>query len=246
MLEEERFNKILGMLNKKGSITNRELVATLGASESTIRRDITFLASGGKLIKVHGGAIAAGSEMSSKDFEVNTRRMINADKKQSITKYAASLIADGDLVYIDAGTTTELLVKNLPKGIDACFVTNAVSHAILLEKKGYRAYIPGGRLKPVTEAIIGSEAIRSLRMYNFSKGFFGANGISHDKGITTPDLSESLIKEFALSQCKKRYILADSSKFDSISSVTFSRLEDVTIITDDLPAKYKKYNIIKV
>ena len=245
MLEEERFNKIIEILNKKGSVTNRELITRLGASESTVRRDITFLAANGKLVKVHGGAIAADSEISSKDFEVTTRRMINADKKHKITKYAASFIKDGDLVYIDAGTTTELLVKNLPKGIHASFVTNAVSHAIILEKKGYKAYIPGGRLKPVTEAIIGSEAIRSLRMYNFSKGFFGANGISHDKGITTPDLGEALIKEFAMSQCRKRYVLSDSSKFGHVSSVTFSRMEDVTIITDDIPPEYKKYDLLK-
>ena len=86
----------------------------------------------------------------------------------------------------------------------------------------------------------------SLRMYNFNKGFFGANGIEHNSGITTPDISEAAIKEFALSRCQERFILADSSKFDAVSSVCFASLDNVRIITEKIPLEYEEYDIIKV
>lgn len=245
MLTEERFNAILQLVDKNGSITNQELVNLLGASESTIRRDITALAADKRLIRVHGGAISLKKNLNSTDFEVDTRRTMYAEQKKIIGAYAASLVEDGDLIYIDAGTTTEFMVNCIPENKKAIFVTNAVSHAVALGKKGYDAYIPGGRIKPVTEAVVGSGALMSLRMYNFNKGFFGANGIEHTAGITTPGISEAAIKEFALSRCRERYILADSSKFDCVSSVCFAALDNVKIITENIPDEYKEYEIIK-
>ncbi|MDD6483701.1 MAG: DeoR/GlpR family DNA-binding transcription regulator [Clostridiales bacterium] len=245
MLTKERYEEILKIVNSSGSVTNQDLVSVLGVSESTIRRDITLLAKKQQLIRVHGGALSLKHNLNSQDYEVEKRRTISSNQKQRIGSCGASLIEDGDLVYVDAGTTTEFLVKSIPPGLDAVFVTNAVSHAILLGKKGYTAYIPSGRLKAVTEAIVGSGTIMSLRMYNFSKGFFGANGISITNGITTPDADEAAIKEYALSRCRERYILADSDKFDRVSSITFASLEDAVVITEDIPDDYKEYDIIK-
>ena len=246
MLTEERFDAILRIVDTNGSVTNQELVNLLGASESTIRRDITALAAEKRLIRVHGGAISLKKNLNSKDFEVDKRRTMYAKEKKIIGEYAASLVEDGDLIYIDAGTTTEFMVKCIPENKKAIFVPNAVSHAVALCKKRYDAYIPGGRIKPVTEAVVGSGALMSLRMYNFNKGFFGANGIEHNSGITTPGISEAAIKEFALSRCQERFILADSSKFDAVSSVCFASLDNVRIITEKIPLEYEEYDIIKV
>ena len=70
--------------------------------------------------------------------------------------------------------------------------------------------------------------------YNFTKGFFGTNGIHLEKGYTTPDISEALVKEAAMKRCREAYVLADSSKFGHVSSVTFARFEDAQIITDHI------------
>lgn len=243
MLSEERLEEIVRITEMNGSVTNQELVAKLGASESTIRRDITALAAENRLIRVHGGALALKSKYNSKDYEVSARRAMHAVEKKRIGQFAAALVEDGDLVYVDAGTTTEFLVESIPPGINAVFVTNAVSHAVALGKKGYDAYILGGRIKPVTEAVIGSGAVLSLEKYNFSKGFFGANGIDREHGITTPDIGEAAIKEYAVSRCKDRYVLADSSKFGEVSLISFARIDDVAIITEAVPEDYADLKI---
>ncbi len=246
MLSEERLDAIVSLVDKSGSVTVQDLVIQLGASESTIRRDITALANAKRLVRVHGGAMSLKTKYNNTEYEVSKRRTMYAEEKKMIGEYAASLIEDGDLVYIDAGTTTEFLIDNIVMGIDAVFVTNAVSHAITLSKKGYSAYILGGRLKAVTEAIVGSGAVVALGVYNFTKGFFGANGISIENGITTPEISEADLKRAAMRQCKESFVLADSSKFGLISQIAFANISDVTVITDKAPNDYSEYDIIAV
>ena len=236
MLLEERLDEIVKIVNERGSITNQELVKMLGASESTIRRDITTLANDNRVIRVHGGAMSVVSGGGMEDSEVSTRRIQNSDEKIKIAKYAASLINDGDLVYIDAGTTTEYMIEYITAK-DATFVTNALSHAVGLARKGFKVYIIGGLIKSVTEAII------SLSKYNFTKGFFGTNGLSSDRGFTTPDVREADIKNFAMRRCAKKFVLCDSSKFNKISKATFAAGNDITVITDKITENIKGYNI---
>ena len=232
MLLEERLDEIVKIVNERGSISNQELVKMFGASESTIRRDITTLANDNRVIRVHGGAMSVVSGGGMEDSEVSARRIQNSDEKIKIAKYAASLINDGDLVYIDAGTTTEYMIEYITAK-DATFVTNALSHAVGLARL----------IKSVTEAIIDSEAIISLSKYNFTKGFFGTNGLSSDRGFTTPDVREADIKNFAMRRCAKKFVLCDSSKFNKISKATFAAGSDITVITDKITENIKGYNI---
>ena len=89
--------------------------------------------------------------------------------------------------------------------------------AAKLAAMGLKVYLPGGRLKPSTQALVGTEAVQNLSCYNFTKGFFGANGISSTAGFSTPDFSESKVKTEAMQHCRKCFVLADSSKFKRIS-----------------------------
>ena len=110
MLTEERFTRILSILESMGSVTVQQLMTELDASESTIRRDLNTLDANGQLIKVHGGAILKNTSYSTEDDEVMQRRERNKGAKEKIAKYAAGLIEPGDFVYIDAGTTTDLMI----------------------------------------------------------------------------------------------------------------------------------------
>ena len=92
----------------------------------------------------------------------------------------------------------------------------------------------GRRAEEDTQALVGGAAVEWLNKYNFTKGFFGTNGIHLEKGYTTPDISEALVKEAAMKRCREAYVLADSSKFGHVSSVTFARFEDAQIITDHI------------
>lgn len=245
MLTEERHQKILDILERKGSVTASELVIGLDTSESTIRRDITLLAQEGKLKKVHGGAIALEqSSYTARDDEVELRKQRHIEEKLQIARYAAGLIQDGDFVFLDAGTTTLLMIDFI-EAKEVSFVTNAIEHARLLTQKGYTTYLVGGEFKPATEAIVGEEAVDSLRKYNFTKGFLGTNGITRSSGFTTPELKEAMLKRQAIASSGETYILADASKFGEIAPITFGEMQDAMIITDKIPQEqYKKGNRI--
>ena len=103
MLAEERFNRILNIVEEKKSVTVTELTELLDTSESTIRRDLNALDANGQLTKVHGGAILKTMAYSTKDDNVVSRKEKNRDAKNKIAKYAAEQIAPGDFVYLDAG-----------------------------------------------------------------------------------------------------------------------------------------------
>ena len=89
----------------------------------------------------------------------------------------------------------------------ATVVTNAVVHAQRLAARGMHVYLIGGELKSSTEAVVGSQALQALRGYHVTKGFFGTDGVSQVEGLTTPDAGEALIKQVALEQCRKSYVL---------------------------------------
>lgn len=247
MLTEERFAKILSILESMGSVTVQQLMTELGASESTIRRDLNTLDTEGKLTKVHGGAILKNGMYSTRDDEVMTRKEKNKEAKVKIAKYAAGLIKAGDFVYLDAGTTTELMIDYI-ENRQVTFVTNAISHAKKLAERGFTVYLLGGEFKAITEAIVGEEAVITLDKYNFTKGFWGTNGVSIQKGFSTPEVKEAMVKKKSMENCRECYVLADESKFNQISSVTFASFEAATVLTTKLgQPTYKNYqNVIEI
>lgn len=247
MLAEERFREIVKLVNEKKTITVQELTVLLQTSESTIRRDLTTLHNRGALIKVHGGATTAESEPMTKDAELSVRSSLNKEEKTAIGKYAATMIREEDFVYLDAGSSVDVMIDYITE-MGAIYVTNSVSHAQKLLKKGARVFLVGGELKAVTEAIVGAEAVEGLKKYHFTKGFFGANGADAILGYTTPDITEALVKEKAMQQCRKCYVLSDSSKINQVSSVTFADFQSAQLITTKLQDEsYRKYtNIMEV
>ena len=230
MLTEERLQRIVELVEKYKSVSTQMLMDELGISESTARRDLNMLDEQGNLIRVRGGAMVKEEQFSTRDDAVSVRKDKHQEEKRKIARYAASLIQPNDFVYLDAGTTTELLIDYL-KEENVVFVTNAVSHAKKLSDAGYIVYIPGGEFKATTEAVVGDEAILSLQKYNFTKGFWGTNGVSRTAGFSTPDVKEAMVKRAAMLNCGKRYVLCDPSKFSQISCVKFGDFANADIIT---------------
>lgn len=246
MMFEDRAEKILAIINSKGSATVTELAEEIGTSESTIRRDIILLDKSGKLKKVYGGATRVSNPVLTNEYDFQTKSTMNIDEKMKIAKYAASLINNGDFVYIDAGTTTLMMIPFINVS-NAVFVTNGIAHAKKLIQSGYKTYLTGGQLKLLTEAIIGHDAVYSIKKYNFTKCFIGTNGIDIKNGFTTPDIDEALIKEEAMNKSYISYILADSTKFKQVSSVTFAEINKACIITDKpVDSMFSKSTVIKV
>lgn len=239
MLPEERKSLILEYINTNHAVSTTELMQQFDASEATIRRDLTEMSSKGIISKVHGGAVSIHNQIAY-DYNVSEREGKNADEKRAIARYAASLINQNDLVFLDAGTTTSYLIDyiDIP---NVTFITNAIIHAQKLATKGYRVYLTGGRLKSMTEALVGGDCYESLTKYHFSIGFFGTNAVNHEDGFTTPDPEEAKIKECALAHTLSPYVLCDHAKFDMTAPVSFAEYSQACIITSgNIPKAYQK------
>lgn len=245
MLTQERYQTILQLLNERDAVTVAELSSMLDISESTIRRDLNNLAEMGKLNKVFGGATAlhATAGVTEKAFE--TREAEMSDEKTAIARYAATLIHDGDFVFIDAGTTTYRLIDFITNS-KANYITNGVAHSRKLIQKGFNTYIISGRIKPATEAIVGSTGIQLISRFNFTKAFVGTNGIDLEAGYTTPEIDEGMIKEAIVKQSYMTFILSDHTKFRRVFPVGFADIKKGCIITDSVPdPKYLDATVIK-
>ena len=228
MLTEQRYEQILKLLEKEGSITVTEVKELLNISESTVRRDITALHNAGKLVKVFGGAVASDHVVTPQEPTVAQKITVHVSEKQRIAEYAAGLIGQGEFIYLEFFCDKDVTV-----------VTNAVAHAQRLAKAGVKVRLVGGELKSSTEAVVGSEAMQTLRKYHFTKGFFGTNGVTKKAGFTTPDANEAMVKKTAIEQCQKKYVLCDHSKFGEVSSVTFLAFTGADVITDRIAEGYQ-------
>lgn len=238
MLTEQRYEEILKLIEENKSVTVAEICELLHISESTARRDINALGQAGRLVRVFGGAVASDMTFESKEPTVEQKQDQNVSQKDQIARYAAKLIEPSDFIYLDAGTTTGSMLEYVTE-TSATIVTNAVAHARHLAARGMHVYLIGGELKSSTEAVVGSQAVHTLRGYHFTKGFFGTNGVGLREGLTTPDTNEALVKQAAMEQCRTSYVLCDSTKFDNVSSVTFGKMEDAVILTEKCPERYR-------
>lgn len=241
MITTQRYELILNFLNENGNGTINDFVKLTGTSTATIRRDLTYLEEQGRLKRIHGGATIDRIE---EEETYSDKSVRNLKDKISIAKRAASLIEDGDTVFIDAGTNTyEMLPFINQKKLT--IVTNSITLISSLVKDGHQVYLLGGKVKAATNAIIGSEAAKKLDSLSFDKCFIGTNGIDPAHGYSTPDNDEAMIKSTALAQSKAKYILGDASKFCKTAFVKFAELDDAVLITNDIQSDFIQ-NIFKL
>ena len=118
----------------------------------------------------------------------------------------------------------------------ATYATDSVSHALKLASRGFEVIVLGGSLKSATQAVVGPDTNSAIARYHFTLGFWGANGITREDGFTTPDAAEAEVKRLSMRQTLHRFVLADASKADRVSRVTFADFDDATLVTSALPA----------
>lgn len=241
VLAEERQELILQMLRENNVVKIQDICEKSGCSESSARRDLQLLEENNLLVRIHGGAKVKYSLSSEPDMTGKARQ--NTTEKNAIAKAAASRLREGDVVYLDAGTSTLALIQYLEPSAHLTVVTNGVVHASMLADKGVRTILVGGELKNTTKAIVGVEAVNSLKQYRFNKVFMGINGIHPQYGYTTPDPDEAAVKQVAMEQSEQCFILADHTKFDEVSFVKVADVAQASVITTKLPAKVSsQYN----
>ena len=230
MLKSERKQVILEQLKDHRTVSLDSLVHILKTSESTVRRDLDELESEQKLRRIHGGA---ENIHFLQEEESNQEKSIkNIQFKLKIAEKAASLIQDHDVVFIDAGTTNELLIQAIHNH-RVTIVTNSIHHASKLVERNIPTVIVGGTVKSSTDASIGGVALNQIGQLNFDKAFIGMNGID-DGFYSTPDMEEGAVKRAIMENAKQTYVLSDSSKLGHISFVKVAPLAKAKIITNKI------------
>lgn len=242
MIPFERQQFILEEM-RKGTVYISELAQKMKVSEITIRRDLKELEENRLVTMLRGGA--AKLIDTTRETSMDHREGLYIKEKDQIGKYAASLVKDRDVIFVDSGTTTKKMLKYLAKKKGIQIITNGYKNI----EEGILYDLPvtliGGELKRETYAFIGPITSKVIDMYYFDKCFLGVNGIDKEFGLSNADPNESLIKEQVIHRSRKSYIVSDHTKFDSNSVFTFARLPEVKIITDKQPEGYEGYeNII--
>ena len=237
MLKEARHSIILESLNERFYLSLHEIMKLTNSSESTIRADLIELANERKLIRLRGGAQALNKDVVAYELSNEDKMSIEVDAKRKIAEYAAKLIKDHNVVYIDAGTTTIHMIDFITAQ-QISIVTNSLSIAKKAKIKGYKVYVTGGDIKLATDAFVGALTQDIISCFSFDVGFFGANGIDIVEGITTPEVEEALVKQTAMSRCRKVYVLVDHSKIGIKTAVTFHPFIPEEIITDRITNNY--------
>ena len=242
-MKENRHVAILQEVDEKGLVTVKELVALLGVTDMTIRRDLIALEEQGLLVRVHGGAhrktVDSLREISRKDKSIS-----HAEDKRAIAEEAARLIVDGDTVFIGAGTTAALIGDYLlDKKIS--LVTNSLLLFERVKDMGQLdVFLVGGRYRLKTDTFVGQFTNKVLQDIRIDKAFLGADGIA-DHSLTTNNEEEGQAIAILLKQAKEKYILADPSKFERQGFFSFASLDDVTAVISsaslgsDLQARYQ-------
>jgi DeoR/GlpR family transcriptional regulator of sugar metabolism len=220
------------IVETRRAVRLEELSSALGVSQATVRRDLNELAGGGRLRRVHGGAVAVGGRLDEPHFDV--KAMAAAPEKSRIAARAVGLLAPDDTVYLDSGSTV-LEAARLLHGWDRLtVVTNSLPVANELLGRGPRIILVGGEVRERSQAVVGPLTRRLLEEVHVDRALMGTFAFSLEDGMTTTDPGEAFTKELVLGRAREVILLADSTKFGSRSLIRAGRLDAVDIlVTDD-------------
>nr|WP_042181213.1 DeoR/GlpR family DNA-binding transcription regulator [Kibdelosporangium sp. MJ126-NF4]CEL14888.1 Transcriptional repressor of the fructose operon, DeoR family [Kibdelosporangium sp. MJ126-NF4]CTQ96481.1 Transcriptional repressor of the fructose operon, DeoR family [Kibdelosporangium sp. MJ126-NF4] len=186
-----------------GSGHIHELADQFQVSPSTIRRDLTLLERDGHVVRTYGGAV---------ERSVQEKHGRNVAEKDDIALKAAALVEDGEVVVLDAGTTTGRLAAHLAHR-SLTVVTNGLTAVIALaESTTVDLIVLGGRLRQPNASIVGATVTEQLRHISADRVFLGTDGLSPARGLCSPSLDQAHLKYAMLHSARHAYVLADHSK----------------------------------
>lgn len=235
MLALERRNQILEKLQSEKKVVVSELSQFYEVSEETIRRDLDKLEKEGLATKSYGGAVV--NESVSIELPFNVRKNQNVLGKQRMAEIAASLVQEGERIFLDASTTAVFVAKALKEKEHLTVITNSME--ILLELSdvsGWEIISTGGVMREGYLAFLGSRTDEAIRSYYVDKVFFSCKALDPRLGMMESQELFASTKKNMMSSGRKNILVVDSTKFDKTSFSVVGSLRGVNVvITDQKP-----------
>lgn len=227
---QERKKKILAALDETESLSVFELAEILESSPATIRRDLGDIAEEGLLIRTHGGAMKLENPVLTGFSE---KSAVNNPTKELIAEKAASYVQDGDIIFLDCGSTVFGMCRFLTKKSIRVITNSLPILAELIDVPSIQINLIGGELNKARKAVHGDKAVQHINGYHAHKAFIGVDGLSAENGLTAHSEHESTITTAFIRNTGQVLLLCDASKIGKDSYVKFAELSAIhTLITD--------------
>ena len=236
MIKEERYDKILALLEEEQYISAQRLSQQLFVSLPTIRRDLTELQRRNQIVRSHGGAKKIQGEHTV--APLNFRRTVNALSKRALCRAAAELVQDNDIIFIDSSTTTLQMADFLSEKKGISVITNGITLASALAQKGIKTYCTGGEIFENSLAHFGSFAEDFIQRFNIDTLFFSCHGVNQKGMLTDPSLPETQIRKVAIAQSRKTVFLCDETKFSLSTPYNLVSIDTLDCIITDTEKVY--------
>jgi DeoR/GlpR family transcriptional regulator of sugar metabolism len=209
--KSERRERILDALQVHPHVRIADLAGTFNVTTETIRRDLDALSALGLVARAYGGASARPMGVQPSHHERDNEFI---DERRRIGAAAAALVSPGEVVMIDAGSTTRQLARHLGQGgRELTVITN--SHPVAAELGGRQARIVvcPGEFDEREASVFGTDTIDFLRRFHANKAFIGASGVAAE-GICDVNRGAAWVKRIMAERAAETWLLADHSKFD--------------------------------
>ncbi len=227
----EREDAILAYLRERKEADIGALAHALYVSEPTMRRDLALLASEGKLIRTHGGALFRYGR--GENLPQALRERERSDAKAVIAQKCLSLISDGDTVMLDGSSTAAALLPLLFERKSLVVVTNNANAPHILMDAPIRLFVTGGEPARGTSALVGSYAEEFLRSFNADISFFSVRTLTSDGRLTDNALAENAVRRAMMARSKKRVLMLDSNKLGEPCLSTLAELSDLSYVVSE-------------
>ncbi len=226
-----RHEEILKIITRLRSISVQDLTYRLKVSEVTIRKDLNTLEEMGFILRSHGKASLAEDSRTLRTL--SSRKTINTDEKKRIAQRAASLIKEGDTIYIDTGSTCRYLAESIGN-ISIRVITNSLDVMnVLSEEPGVSLVSLGGNYRKEAGSFLGPLPIETLKNFQIETCFIGATGILPRGIFSSQNILESQLKQQVLEVSERRIVISDSTKFGRSAFSVFARSSDIDILITD-------------
>lgn len=233
MSQSLRHPEILEIARREGQVTVEGLARHFEVTLQTIRRDLTDLADAGRLERVHGGAVLPSGTT---NIGYEERRSLKSDAKRAMARACASTIPNGISLFLNIGTSTEAVARELLHHEDLMVVTNNMNVAnILAGNRDCEIIVTGGQLRRADGGLVGNLATETIRQFKFDLAVIGCSALDIEGDLLDFDIQEVTVSQAILRQSRKTYLVADQSKLSRSAPARIASLSEIDTFFTDQP-----------